>query len=813
MLHSNLRILARGLWRKKSFSLLNVLGLAVGIAAALLIFLLIRYELSIDKFHSKRDRIYRVVSTETYRNGLVDFDGCSPEPLADAMIKEFPQAEKVAHVWKAGQVQFGIPSLSGGPDKQVLTNGAYYADPELFQIFDFPWIAGDPGTALRETYTVAISRSLADSWFGHWQDALGKTLLQGPERKPYRITGIMEDAPSNTDISLKVVFSYSTYRSWNEKALADPTNWDNFSTASQCFFLLRKGQRIGSMEALLPRFVATHFTPLFAHSDTRDSCYFQPLAKMHFDSDFSRYGPRGWTYSELSAMGLIGIFLLAVACINFINLATAQSLNRAKEVGVRKVLGSNRGQLLAGFLGETALMVILALVLGCIFAEVALPELRVILEKPVSMELFDNPSTLLFLLITGLLVTFLAGSYPGMVLSRFDPVDAFKSRINTKTVGGISLRRSLIVLQFAIAQLLIIGTLVIVRQMDLFRNRPMGFDRKAITLVYLPNSQDRAQKNAWFKSKAVQIPGVLSASLCSDPPSTSGTNESNFIFENHSLPEDFELVRRYADTGYLSVFHLALAAGRYIYPSDTIREALLNETAVSMLGVRSPADVIGKSIQLGSFSGKRTTIVGVIRDFNNTSLREKIKPLVVESAADRYWQLAIRLDPHNIKPAMTRLQELFSETYPDHFFNAPFFDDTVVDFYNAEAVQSKLFKAFAILAIFISSLGLYGLVSFLAIQKTKEVGIRKVLGASVQSIIYMFSREFALLVGLAFLVAAPLGYYMMKTWLSGYYYHMELGWEVFFIAILSSLAIALLTVGFKAVKAAVANPTKSLRTE
>jgi putative ABC transport system permease protein len=813
MINGNFKILLRGLWRKKSFTLLNTLGLSVGISASLLIFLLIRYELSIDRFHSKLDRIYRVVSTETYRTGQVESLGCVPTPLADGLRRDFPQPGQVAPVWRVGDAHFGIPLANGGRDKQVLAKEVYFADAALFGIFDFPWLAGDPQTALKDTYTMAISRSFAANWFGSWQQAMGKTIIWGNAQKPYKVTGVLEDPRANTDIPLQVVLSYATFREQHAKELADPTQWDNFSGASQCFFLLGKGQRIESMNAMLPAFVATHFTPLFANSDTRDSCFFQPLKEMHFNSQLGRYGSRGWTYSELWSMGLIGIFLLAVACINFINLSTAQSLNRAKEVGVRKVLGSSRGQLLRGFLWETAILVLLALVVGCFLAQLALPPLRQLLERPVSLDVFNSPATLLFLLGTGLLVTFLAGSYPGMVLARFDPVTAFKSKINTRTVGGISLRRSLIVLQFAIAQLLIIGTLVIVRQMDFFRNRPMGFDRKAITLINLPPSQDHVRKGAWFKSQVLQLPGVISASLCNAPPSTSWTNTINFVFEHDPQPENFELMQRYADTSYLSVFHLGMVAGRTLNASDTTGEALFNETAVKSLGIRSPEAILGKSFTWNVGSPDRIKIIGVLRDFNSNSLREKIKPLVVLPFANFYGQLAVRLEPGQLKPTMARLQTLFTQTYPDQFFVAPFFDDQVVDFYNAEAIESTLFKTFAVLAIFISCLGLYGLVSFMVVQKTKEVGIRKVLGASVTGILYLFSREFVLLIGLAFLIAAPIGYYLMHGWLSGYYYHMEIGWGVFAFAILSSLVIALITVGTKAVKAALANPVKSLRTE
>ncbi len=811
MLYRNLTILARTLWRQRSFTLINTLGLSIGIGASLLIFLLIRYELSIDSFHSNRDRIYRVVCADTYRNGTIDDDGCAPVPLADALGREFPQVEKVAPVMRIGQQQFGIPS-GGDKDKQVLAHDVYYADGAFFDLFDFPWVEGDAHTALQEPFTAAVSQSIAASWFGDWHSAIGKSIRMDNTTTPYRITGVLQDPPSNTDLALRVVLSYATYRAANPDEWVDPKRWDNFSSASQCFFLLNKGQHIQSMEAGLPRFVGTHFTPLAAHSDSRDSCFFQPLSQMHFNDDFYRYGGRGWTYSEIYAMGLIGVFLLLVACINFINLATAQSFSRCREVGVRKVLGSSRGRLLTGFMGETAALVFLALIVGCCLAQLALPQLRMILEKPVVLDL-STPAALVFLMATGMAVTFLSGFYPGVILSRFNPIDAFKNKINTSRVGGISLRRGLIVLQFAIAQLLIIGTLVVVRQMDFFRNRPMGFDRQAIALVGLPGGPHKEQTDALFKTKVSQLTGVRAVSLCSDAPSTSGIAESNFIFENRSQPESFELLYRFADTSYFSVFHLRLAAGRSPYPSDTSKEALLTETAVAQLGFRSPAGILGKHIQLGWMQGKPITIVGVLKDFNNTPLREQLKPMAIFSSSDSYWQLAVKLQPDKIKITMSQIQTIYHQLYPDHFFNAPFFDDKIVEFYNAEAIEGKLFKTFAALAVFISGLGLYGLVSFMAVQKTKEVGIRKLLGASVSSIIYLFSREFILLIGLAFLIAAPVGYYLMQNWLSGYYYHQPIGWLVFALAILLSLIVALLVVGAKALKAAMENPAKSLKTE
>ena len=804
----------RTLWRQKEFSLLNILGLGVGIGSALLIFLIIRYELGIDMFHSKKDRIYRVVSMETYRDGTVGYDGCTPVPLAAAFRREFPQVERVAATWALYQQQFLLPSSNGEPQKKFRSGDVFYAQSSLFDIFDFPWIAGNPRTALNDPYTLAIARSVAKDWFGHWKDAMGKTILVGDDHQPVRITGVLEDPPANTDLSLRVVLSYATFRIRMAGQLEDrPGNWDSFSSGSQCFFLLPKGQGIQSMEALLPGFVGRHNIAFAPGSDSRDSNFFQPLKEIHFDTRFSHYGDQGWTYQELWSLGLIGTILLVVACINFINLSTAQSFKRVKEIGVRKVLGSSKSQLLVRFLGETLFLVVLALALGSILAELAMPALKGILQRDISLPLQQPLSTLLFLAGTGLVVTFLAGFYPGMVLSGFDPVGAIKSKINTKTIGGISLRRILVVLQFTIAQILIIGTLVIVQQLNFLHTRPLGFDRTAIALIDLPYSKEMVGKDLYFKNEVLQTPGVQATSLCNIPPISVEENDGAFTFENEGHTAAFELLYRYADSGYLSTFHIGLAAGRFPAAADTARELLINETAAHLLGFKNPEDILGRFIRLSGSSGARLPIAGVIRDFNSTSLKEKMSPLVVVPAASNFYTLAVRLDPARISETMSRVKKIYEQAFPDHIFNAPFLDDAIVGLYQDEAIQAKLFKIFAAMAIFISCLGLYGLISFMAAQKTKEVGIRKVLGASVQSIVYLFSREFTALIGLAFIIAAPVGYFFMEQWLKDFYYHTTIGWTVFATAIVLSILIAWATVGYRAIRAATANPVKALKYE
>jgi ABC-type antimicrobial peptide transport system permease subunit len=490
-------------------------------------------------------------------------------------------------------------------------------------------------------------------------------------------------------------------------------------------------------------------------------------------------------------------------------------VNRAKEIGVRKVLGSNRPQLLGQFMQETALITFVSLILACIIAELSLPSIGKLMDRTFSLQLLESPWTLVFLIGIGLIVTFLAGFYPGMVLSGFDPVTAFRSKIAAKSTKGISLRRGLVVTQFVIAQLLIIGTLVVVQQMSYFRNRPMGFERKTILMYDVPQDSISQKSLPILKAKMDQLPGVLASSLCDNPPSTSDAWNTGFVYDTHTEPEGYQITMRFQDTDYLKVFHMQMAAGRQPYPADSIGEVMVNETTVKRLGLRSDQDILGRTIKF-SRHGQRFNIVGVMKDFNNKPLNGTvgITPVLVSPSRGHGFNfLSVRFDPSTLEALMPKMAAVYNEVFPNHVPEPTFYDSMLMDNYQAENRAQKLFQIFASLAIFISCLGLYGLVSFMAVQKFKEVGIRKVLGASVGNIIYMFSKEFTVLVAVAFLVAAPLGYYFMKLWLDGFYYRIHIGWGVFLIAIVLSVLIAWITVGYKAIRAALSNPIKALKYE
>jgi putative ABC transport system permease protein len=816
MLKNFFKIALRNLWKKKVFSIINIAGLAVGVAASVLIFLVMHYELSYDGYQSKRDRIFRVTSTLTKSaNGeAVEREGSVPILLPDAMRLDFPQFERVAALWNVSGAQIHVPGPRGLEDEHVFkqNDGIFFTEPSLYNLFDFVWLEGN-ASGLSDPNTVVLNQSVANTFFGNPKNAIGKTIQLWSFRVPLKVTGVFKDLPDNTDVPVSIGASYATFRKINQQGFADVNQWFNPSWNSECYVLLGNGKDIRTVAAQLPRFVGKYYPADLVKGATRVSLGFQPLKEIHLDTRFGTWKGDALTPKELWALAIIGSFLLLVACINFINLATAQSVSRAKEIGVRKVLGSTRTGLLSQFLQETALISLVAVVLGTMLAWLAVPYLGGMMKKAFSLDLWQNPSILLFLVITVVMVTLLSGFYPGMILSRFNPAEAIKSKISAKVVGGISLRRGLVVVQFVIAQLLVIGTLVVVRQMEFFRSQPMGFEKKAVALLELPSDSLDKLKYTYLEHEVLSVPGVRAVSLCMDAPASWGSSSADIYFGNDPVKKDFGAAIQYADTGYLRTFQIGLAEGRIPYPEDSVREVMINETLVKDLGLRFSSDALGKTIAFYSGNAPRYTIVGVIHDYNSKSLRDAVVPLALLSNKNAYNYVAFRMDADKLSTTLSKIHRIFTGTYPYYIYDLNFLDDRIESFYHTEGIISQLFKVFAFLAIFISCLGLYGLVSFMAMQKTKEVGIRKVLGASVQSIVYMFSKEWTVLLGIAFLISAPLGYYFMHQWLNGFYYHVSLGLGVFALAIGFSIIITWITVGYKAIRAAFANPVDSLRAE
>jgi predicted permease len=672
-------------------------------------------------------------------------------------------------------------------------------------MFDFGWLSGSPEASLKGPNNAVLTQATAEKFFGTWRSAIGKT-IKLENKTLYTITGILKNVPANTDFPLSIVVPYSAIG--NTYIKDNLNDWVSTFGGAYTFAVFPPELSVIKFNADMVSFAKKHKPAEYS----KDAYIAQPLTEIHYDDRFGNFREHTFSHSLIKALILIGIFLLVIACVNFTNLATAQAVNRSREVGVRKVLGSNRHQLAFQFLSETALITIVALMAALAIAVTALPFLNKLLEVEMSLNFFTDPSLILFVFAVAIVVTLLSGIYPAIILSGFNPITALKSKVSAQMAGGISIRRGLVVLQFAIAHVLIIGMLIVVKQMDYFKNASLGFDKAAIINVPVPADSINHVKIDHLRNQLLANSDIQNVSFSFTSPSSEGNWSSDFKYNHATKTTDFSANLKWADADYFKTYHLQFVAGRPYYPADTVHEFVVNETLLRKLGIRDPKDAIGKEINFWN-GVKVAKIVGVIRDFNSYSLREPMAPVVLSTWKDVYQTINIKIKAGSEKPVLAYVEKLWNQAFPDYVYEYKFLDETIRNFYKQENQLSQLYKIFAAIAIFISCLGLYGLVSFMAVQRTKEVGIRKVLGASVQNIVYLLSKEFTLLIIIAFVISAPVAYYIMHQWLQNYSYRIPLGISIFVLAIISSVVIAWITVGHRAIKAAMANPVKSLRTE
>jgi len=648
-----------------------------------------------------------------------------------------------------------------------------------------------------------ITQKIAKKYFGT-ENAIGK-VIRYDNKTDFRITGILKDIPVNTDRTQEIYFSNASMKSISNFLSRDDT-WGGINSETHCFVLLKPGVTPASVEAVFPALKKKYYV-----KKPSDQDYFmfrlQPLADIHFNPNYNGYVEKKYLW----ALALVGLFLIITACVNFINLATAQAMNRAKEVGVRKVLGSMRGQLFWQFIAETTLITLFAVLLAYGLAQLGLPFINSIFKSELSINFLNNPGLLAFIIILCVAVIFLSGAYPGLVLSNFQPVTALKGALAKEKIGGFSLRRILVVSQFAISQALIIVTIVIAGQMSYSKKTDLGFAKDGIVMLPIPQGDSIGRLRMKVLSNDLsKIAGVEKVSLCMQAPASDANNTTGLKYDTRPKEEPWEVNTKYGDEQYLSTFNLKLVAGRNFYPSDTVKEYLVNETLVRKLNLRSPQDIINKTVETG---GRRALVVGVVKDFYNNSFRSDIAAITIASSIRDYDNYAVKINLNNIKPTMTAIEKAWNATYPEFVYSSEFLDKRIEKFYELDTVMLEIIEAFAAIAIFISCLGLYGLVSFMALRKTKEIGIRKVLGASIQNILWMFGKEFSILLIIAFMVAAPLAGWAMSKYLQDFKYSIQLGAGIFLTAIAYTFVIAAITVGYRSMKAAVANPVNSLRTE
>jgi putative ABC transport system permease protein len=807
MIKNYIKTAWRSLLRNKSYTAINIGGLAVGIAACLLIFLVVQFETSFDNFHSKKDHIYRVVTAFSNPDG-VKLSAGTPLPIASGLRVDFPGL-KVAPIFRSDGSHYSIGNSNGGaPVKKFKEDDAYYAGTEFFEIFDFAWLAGDKKTALKEPNSVVLSQSEAEKFFGNWHEAIGK-IVKYENKRDLKVTGILVNSPANTDFPIKVVISYATVTGKDSDFAGNLNDWVSTFGDHECFIVLPPNVAVSHFNRDLKAFTKKHKPAEYV----KDGLQLQALTDMHYNTDVSVFSYHPFSKQLINAISLVGIFLLIIACVNFINLATAQAVNRSKEVGIRKVLGSNRKQLIFQFISETLIITVFAVVLATGLAEVVLPALNNLLQIKISAAFISDPALLLFLLAVIIAVTLLAGFYPALVLSGFNPITTLRNKITAGRKSAFSLRSGLVILQFCIAQVFVIGTLVIIYQMDFFRNKQLGFDKDAVVTVPFPTDSVSKSKLDGLRNQLLAQSGIKDVSFSFSPPSGTNGWGTDFKYNNSPKRTNFNASLKWADAEYFKLYKLQFVAGHAYTKSDTIREYVVNETLLKKLGVTNASEAIGKNINLWDDKTKTARIVGVVKDFNISSLKNEIPPVLMASWKNVYQYINIKIEPRNINASLAVIEKLWNSTFPDGLYEYQFLDDKIASFYESEDQLSALYKIFAGIAIFISCLGLYGLVSFMAVQRTKEVGIRKTLGASVSHIVYLFSKEFTILILIAFAISAPLGWYFMNKWLQAFTYKIPLGPGIFILAIAVSVVIAWVTVGYKAIRAALANPVNSLKSE
>jgi len=789
MLKSYLKLALRNIVRSASYSVINVSGLALGITCVLLIFSMVTYHLNFDDFHSDSDRIYRFV-TEQHRD-QISYAGSVPPAFGKTFRNDYTFTEKVAHLCTAHEA---LVSFEHGAGLKKFMEEPAFADPEFFDVFNFPLASGNNAKVLTEPNTAIITQRIAKKFFGN-ESPLDKTIRLN-NSIDFRITGVLKNIPDNTDLRSEIYLSYSTLGQFSPWYAAEDS-WGGITTDLQTFGKLREGISPHEVEAVLPAYVKK-FRPT---SKNVHHYKLQPLNDMHFNANYGGVMEK----QTLIVLSVIGFFLIFTACLNFINLATAQAVTRSKEVGVRKTLGSARAQLFWQFALETSVIVVFATVIGFAVAYSVVPFVNELFNTRVQFNLLTDFNLMLFMPMLMVIVTLLSSSYPGLILSGFKPVQALKGKLTG--TGNFNLRRSLITVQFTISQVLLIGLIVVVSQMKYFKSTDMGFNQEAIVMIPT-GSKDEKMKT--LKDKFAQIRNVENVTTCFASPSSQNRWGTSMFFDNRSEQEDFAVSFRAADENYLSTFGIPLIAGRNLLPADTIREFLVNETLVSKLNM-SAEEILGKNMLVnGSWTGP---IVGVVKDFHDQSLHADISPVFLGTSREYYHTYAVKINMENSRETLAALEQAWTEMYPELIYHYDFLDHLTAEFYQTEETMLKMIEIFAFIALFIGCMGLYGMASFMSLQKTKEIGIRKVLGGSVSHILWIFGREFSRLILLAFLLAAPVGWFLMSRWLENYAYHIDMNVWVLVAEIAIIGTIVLFTVGYKALSSAVMNPVKALRAE
>jgi putative ABC transport system permease protein len=812
MIRSYFKMASRNLAAHKSTAIINALGLIIGIASTLVIITVIRYELSFDSFHTNAERIYRIVRVSG--EDMSEFRTGVSYPVPRALEDEISSLEKITSLQYFGGAYVDILNSSGTSIRKFREEGGCaLVEPSFFSMFDFKgtpfrWLAGNPKTALEQPMSVVLTRSIAKKYFGD-EDPLGQT-LQFQTRWDAKVTGVIEDLPPNSDFPMTILISYSSLLTLNGSDQMQ--SWSSVSDNHHTYVVLPENTTPSEMESEIAKVHAAH-TPDELHNFRH--YLLQPLKDVHTDARFGNFNGRTISRDTILALALIGAFLLLVGSINYINLTTAQSTVRAREIGLRKVMGGYRSSLIFQLLAETFLLVLVAGVLALVTSEVLIFNLQSLLNLQLTRLNLADPAVWLIWGGIIMVITLLAGLYPSVSIARINPIAALKNKFSTQSIGGISLRKLLVVVQFTITQILVVATFIVVSQMEFFQRRDMGFNREAIVNIRMPD-RIRAHREA-LENQLRSQPFVQEVSFSFSLPSGVERNRSYMDIgrADASAMSDYQVYEYQAiDPHYLDLYQIKLLAGRNLTFQDSSGNILINKTLVRNLALQSPEEAIGQELKMGG--GESVTVVGVVDDFYSNSLKEGVDNMVMSIRPRSYAVVSVKLaggEQLSLPEAVKQIEKRYSSVFPDVVFTSSFFEDNVRAFYAQEQKYAQLFQLFSFVFLSIGCLGLYGLITFTVNRKGKEVAVRKVLGATILNILSLFSREYALLIVISFVLAVPVAYYGVDSWLSNFAEQIPLSWWLFVVPGFSILLIAVAVVVGKSLGTANANPVEKLKYE
>lgn len=822
MFRNYLTITLRNFRNNKAFSLINISGLAIGISASLVIYLIVQFEFSFEKFREDKSRIYRVVSDMTFPGESVSKNPGVPMPLPAAARTDLTGIDLITHFITAWSAKVTVPVPgSQSPAEFKKQKDILYADEYYFSLFKYEWLAGSEQTAMKDPYQVVLTDERAKAYFGNlpYRDILGRQITYN-DTVTATVSGVVKFPLNNaTDFRFKEFISFATVMKTGLKNHFGGDHWGSINSVSQTFIKLKEGIKPEQLNAQFAG-LRGKYREKDAQGEDNTKHMLQPLTDIHFNADYDNFDGRLAHKPTLYGLMAVALFLLLLGCINFINLTTAQASQRAKEIGIRKTLGSGKKELVFQFLSETFILTFIATILSIALLPGLLKIFSDFIPPEISFNSANQTHVWIFLLALVLVMTALSGFYPSLVLTKFKPVTVLKNQVHSNTGQSRKawFRKTLTITQFVIAQFLVIATLVVSKQVNYSLNKELGYKKEAIVHFrtfwdFFSGKPDNRRFALLEKIKT--MPEVENVSLASNSPAYIGGNSTTMKVNNGEKETELMTETLHANAEYFSVYNLKLVAGKLHTQSDTTREYVVNEAFTKAFGFKKPEDAIGKLVKANN---KSLPITGVLKDFHAKSTHTSIMPLAFSGAEKKSYSLHVALKSQNGAPGqwkntLAKIEKEYKVLYPDNDFKPEFFDETIAAFYKKEQDIKRLLNWSAGLCIFISCLGLLGLVMFTTNTRIKEIGVRKVLGASVVQIVTLLSKDLLSLVLMAFIIAAPLAWFAMNNWLQDFVYRTNISWWVFAACVVSMLLLAALVLGIRTIKAAIANPVKSLRTE